>query len=184
MIAARYGLGTVTLVPRCGGALRVRARAAPLILRGGFIAMPINQAEPPQAHEILKSNPEAIYLDVRTEPEFAQGHPAGAINVPVVFFKGPGQMELNGEFVDVVVKTLPREKKLVVGCLAGGRSQRACELLEAAGYIDLTNVRGGFGGARDASGQVVVAGWRDAGLPVSSEVGDNSYQALRRKAGL
>ena len=146
--------------------------------------MPINQAEPPQAHEILKSNPDAIYLDVRTEPEFAQGHPDGAINVPVVFIKGPGQMELNGEFVDVVAKTLPREKKLVVGCLAGGRSQRACELLEAAGYADLTNVRGGFGGARDASGQVVVAGWRDAGLPVSTEVGDNSYQALRRKAGL
>ena len=146
--------------------------------------MPINQVEPPQAHEILKSNPDAIYLDVRTEPEFALGHPDGAINVPVVFIKGPGQMELNGEFVDVVAKTLPREKKLVVGCLAGGRSQRACELLEAAGYADLTNVRGGFGGARDASGQVVVAGWRDAGLPVSTEVGDNSYQALRRKAGL
>jgi rhodanese-related sulfurtransferase len=146
--------------------------------------MPINQVEPPQAHEILKSNSDAIYLDVRTEPEFAQGHPDGAINVPVVFIKGPGQMELNGEFVDVVAKTLPREKKLVVGCLAGGRSQRACELLEAAGYADLTNVRGGFGGARDASGQVVVAGWRDAGLPVSTEVGDNSYQALRRKAGL
>ena len=146
--------------------------------------MPINQVEPPQAHEILKSNPDAIYLDVRTEAEFAQGHPAGAINVPVVFIKGPGQMELNGEFADVVAKTLPRDKKLVVGCLAGGRSQRACELLEAAGYSDLTNVRGGFGGARDASGQVVVAGWRDAGLPVSSEVGDNSYQALRRKAGL
>ena len=146
--------------------------------------MPINQVEPPQAHEILNSNPDAIYLDVRTESEFAQSHPAGAINVPVVFIKGPGQMELNGEFVDVVAKTLPHEKKLVVGCLAGGRSQRACELLEAAGYTDLTNVRGGFGGARDASGQVVVAGWRDAGLPVSSEVGDNSYQALRRKAGL
>ena len=146
--------------------------------------MPINQVEPPQAHEILKSNPDAIYLDVRTEPEFAQGHPEGAINVPVVFIKGPGQMELNGEFVDVVAKTLAPGKKLVVGCLAGGRSQRACELLEAAGYTDLTNVRGGFGGARDAAGQVVVTGWRDAGLPVSSEVGDNSYQALRRKAGL
>jgi rhodanese-related sulfurtransferase len=146
--------------------------------------MPINQVEPAQAHEILKSNPEAIYLDVRTEPEFAQGHPEGAINVPVVFIKGPGQMELNGEFVDVVAKTLAPGKKLVVGCLAGGRSQRACELLEAAGYTDLTNVRGGFGGARDAAGQVVVTGWRDAGLPVSSEVGDNSYQALRRKAGI
>jgi rhodanese-related sulfurtransferase len=68
--------------------------------------------------------------------------------------------------------------------MAGGRSQRACEILEGAGFSDLTNVRGGFGGARDQSGQVVVPGWRDAGLPVSNEVGENSYQSLRRKAGL
>ena len=76
----------------------------------------------------------------------------------MVFIKGPGQMELNGEFLEVVAKTVPHGKKLVVGCLSGGRSQRACELLEAAGYADLTNVRGGFGGARDAAGQVVVSG--------------------------
>ena len=56
-------------------------------------------------------------------------------------------------------------------------------MLEAAGYTDLTNVRGGFGGARDAAGQVVIAGWRDAGLPVSTELGDDGYQA-QRKAGL
>jgi rhodanese-related sulfurtransferase len=146
--------------------------------------MSIKQAEPQQAHEFLTSNPDAVYLDVRTEGEFAQGHPANAINIPVVFIKGPGQMELNGDFIDVVAKTLPRDKKLVVGCLAGGRSQRACELLEAAGYTDLTNVRGGFGGARDGSGQIIAPGWRDSGLPVSSEVGESGYQAMRRRAGM
>ncbi len=146
--------------------------------------MPIKQVEPPEAHELLKTNPNALYLDVRTESEFAQGHPTGAINIPVVFIKGPGQMELNEDFLAVATKILPREKKLAVGCLAGGRSQRACELLEAAGYTDLTNVHGGFGGARDASGQIVVKGWRDAGLPVSTELGDSDYQSLRRKAGL
>jgi len=146
--------------------------------------MSIKQAEPQQAHQILTSNPDAIYLDVRTEAEFAQGHPANAINVPVVFIKGPGQMELNGDFIEVVAKTLPREKKMVVGCLAGGRSQSACELLEAAGYTDLTNVRGGFGGVRDASGQIVTPGWLDSELPVSDEVGECGYQAMRRRAGL
>ncbi|HEV3111297.1 MAG TPA: rhodanese-like domain-containing protein [Candidatus Binataceae bacterium] len=146
--------------------------------------MAIKQTEPPQAHEILQANPDAIYLDVRTEAEFAQGHPAGAINIPVVFIKGPGQMEPNDDFLSVAEKALPTNKKLVVGCMAGGRSQRACEILEGAGFSDLTNVRGGFGGARDQSGQVVVPGWRDAGLPVSNEVGENSYQSLRRKAGL
>jgi rhodanese-related sulfurtransferase len=132
----------------------------------------------------LQANSDALYLDVRTEQEFAQGHPAGAINVPFVFIKGPGQMEPNPDFVAVVEKTIPKAKKLVVGCLSGGRSQRACEALEQQGYSDLTNVRGGFGGARDASGQVVAAGWRDAGLPVSQDLGAASYQELRKKAGL
>jgi rhodanese-related sulfurtransferase len=146
--------------------------------------MAINQAEPAQANETLTKNPGAVYLDVRTENEFAQGHPAGAINIPVVFIKGPGQMEPNPDFVAVVEKVLPKATKLVVGCLSGGRSQRACEMLEQAGYTDLTDVRGGFGGARGGSGQVIVTGWRDAGLPVTTELGEAAYSAQRRKAGL
>jgi len=146
--------------------------------------MAIKQAEPPQAHDVLKANPEAIYVDVRTEGEFAQSHPAGAINIPVVFIKGPGQMEPNHEFLVVAEKVLPKDKILIVGCMAGGRSQRACELLEEVGYGDLTNVQGGFGGARDQTGNVVIQGWRESGLPVSSDIGENSYQSLRGKAGL
>ena len=146
--------------------------------------MAIQQQVPPDAYETLKKNPEALYLDVRTEGEFAAGHPAGAINIPVMVAKGPGQMQLNLDFVEVAEKVIPRGMKLVVGCMAGGRSQRACEMLEEAGYTDLTNVVGGFGGQRDASGKVVVAGWRDAGLPVTSELGDASYQAQRTKAGV
>lgn len=146
--------------------------------------MPIQQLEPPQAYEVLNSNPDALYVDVRTEAEFERGHPTGAVNVPVVFIKGPGEMVPNEEFLAVAEKSFPKNRKLVVGCMAGGRSQRACEILEQAGYTDLTNVRGGFGGARDASGAVIVPGWRDAGLPVSTETGDSSYAAMRRKAGL
>jgi len=146
--------------------------------------MAIKQAEPPQAHETLTNNPGAVYLDVRMEAEFAQGHPVGAINIPVVFLRGPGQMEVNPDFVAVAEKVLPKTTMVVVGCLAGGRSQRACEMLEAAGYTNLTNVRGGFGGARDDSGQVVVPGWRDAGLPVTTELGEAAYAVQRKKAGL
>jgi rhodanese-related sulfurtransferase len=146
--------------------------------------MPIKQVEPPQAHEILQTNPNALYVDVRTEEEFAQGHPAGAINIPVVFLKPGAAPQPNDSFLEVAQKALPKDKKLVVGCMAGGRSQRACEILEEAGYFDLTNVRGGFGGARDASGAIVVVGWRDAGLPVSHELGDSSYRSLCDKAGI
>jgi len=146
--------------------------------------MAIRQIEPPQAHEILSNDPQALYLDVRTEGEFAQGHAEGAINIPVIFIKGPGVSEENADFLSVAQKLLPQGKKLVVGCLSGGRSQHACEILEQAGYTDLSNVRGGFGGARDGSGRVIVAGWRDAGLPVSDEVSESGYQALRKKAGI
>jgi rhodanese-related sulfurtransferase len=147
--------------------------------------MPIKQVEPWQAHEILKTNPEAVYLDVRTEEEFANGHPEGAVNIPVVFSRGPGQFEVNAEFLLVAEKIFPKDTTLVVGCMAGQRSQRACEMLEQVAYAKLTNVRGGFGGARNAGGQIVVKGWRDSGLPVSSEVDQkNSYQALRKKAGV
>jgi rhodanese-related sulfurtransferase len=146
--------------------------------------MAIKQVEPPQAHHVLKNNPEAVYLDVRTEEEFAQGHAAGAINIPVLFMRGPGQREPNADFVKLAEKVLPKGKTLVVGCMAGGRSQQACEILEEAGYSDLSNIRGGWGGARDALGNILVAGWRDAGLPTSNELGDASYQGLRKKAGL
>jgi rhodanese-related sulfurtransferase len=146
--------------------------------------MPIKEQKPPEAYETLKQNPDAIYLDVRTEGEFAQGHAAGAINIPVVFIKGPGQMQPNPDFLEVAEKVLPKSRKLVVGCLAGGRSMRACEMLEDAGYTDLTNVTGGFGGQRDQSGNVVVTGWRDSGLPVSTDAGDATYEAQRKKAGL
>jgi rhodanese-related sulfurtransferase len=146
--------------------------------------MPIKQVEPPQAYQILQKNPDAIYVDVRTEAEFAQGHPEGAINLPVVFLKPGAPPQPNDSFLDVARKVLPQDKKLVVGCMAGGRSQRACEILEQGGYGDLTNVRGGFGGARDATGAMIVTGWRDAGLPVSRELGDSAYQALRKKAGI
>ncbi|HTW86907.1 MAG TPA: rhodanese-like domain-containing protein [Candidatus Binataceae bacterium] len=145
--------------------------------------MPIQQLEPPQAYEVLNRNPDALYVDVRTEAEFERGHPAGAVNIPVVFIKGPGEMEPNEEFLAVAEKTLPKNRKLVIGCMAGGRSQRACEMLEQAGYADLTNVRGGFGGARDASGAVIVPGWREAGLPVSTDLADSSYPVMRKKAG-
>ncbi len=128
--------------------------------------MSIAQKTPPEAHEILRRHPDAVYLDVRTEGEFEAGHPAGALNVPVLFVDpATRQPQPNPDFVAVVERHVPRTAKLVVGCQAGGRSQSACELLAAAGYTDLTNVRGGFGGLREPSG-AVVPGWRDAGLPV------------------
>jgi rhodanese-related sulfurtransferase len=131
--------------------------------------MDIPQTTPPEAFDTLQKHPDAVYLDVRTVEEFEAGHPTGARNIPVLLLD-PATREPreNADFVAVVERELPRTTKLVVGCQAGGRSQRACELLAQAGWTDVTNVHGGFGGARDRLGRVVVPGWRDAGLPVET----------------
>ena len=145
--------------------------------------MDIPQTTPADAHDTLTRQPGAVYLDVRTEPEFEAGHPVGARNVPVVFFDpATRQPAPNPDFLATVEKSVPRGAKVLVGCQSGVRSQRACELLADAGYTDVTNVRGGFGGARDGSGRVVVPGWRDAGLPVETgATPGTSYADLRKK---
>jgi rhodanese-related sulfurtransferase len=145
--------------------------------------MPIKQVDPLEAADLLKNHREAVYLDVRTEDEFAAGYPAGALNVPFMFLI-PGNPQQNPDFLTVVGKLLQKDQKIIVGCRSGARSQRACEELEQAGYTDLTNVRGGYGGARDASGNIAVKGWEDSHLPISHDLSENSYQALRSKAGL
>ena len=144
--------------------------------------MTIRQVAPDEAHRLL-SDEGYRYLDVRTEPEFADGHPATAVNVPVVFpDRATGQMAMNPDFLTVVEAHLPKDTKIVVGCLSGGRSQRAAEVLTQAGYSHVVNMQGGFGGARDQTGRTVVAGWAERGLPICKDCGaENSYAGLRRK---
>jgi rhodanese-related sulfurtransferase len=143
--------------------------------------MNISQVTPPEAYAALQQDPHAVYLDVRTEAEFEAGHPAGARNVPVVFFDAATRQPApNAEFVAVVERHVPRSGKVVVGCASGVRSQRACELLAQAGYTDVSNVRGGFAGARDPSG--IVPGWAEAGLPVErGQTSGASYAELKAK---
>ncbi len=129
--------------------------------------MSIEQINPTIAAERMKdAGHPATYLDVRTVEEYEAGHPAGAYNVPVMVRDETGQMGPNPNFQRDVEKLFPKNKKLVVGCMAGGRSQRACQILQTGGYESLANVQGGFGGARDPSGQIVVKGWSQEGLPV------------------
>ena len=145
--------------------------------------MPVNQRPPPEAKRYLDANPDAVYLDVRTEPEFANGHPPGAINIPVVLPGPGGQMMPNPDFLVVVSKVIPKDRAIVCGCQVGGRSQMAANLLEQAGYSELTNMPGGFGGLQDPTTGEVIVGWEDEGFEVETQVTDeSSYEGLKRKA--
>ena len=131
-----------------------------------------------QAHQQQVAG--ATYLDVRSVPEFQQGHPEGAFNIPLLHLDAQtGQMRPNPEFLDVVKATFAAATPMVVGCKMGGRSQQACELLSSAGYQDVTNVLGGWGGAP----QMGHVGWLQAGLPVDTASDPaRAYDALHKKA--
>lgn len=125
------------------------------------------------------------YVDVRSVPEFDQGHPEGADNVPLLHLDpATRQMQPNPDFLAVMQANYPPDTKLLIGCQMGGRSAQAGQLLLGAGYQDVTNVAGGYGGARDPrTGQLVAEGWAAAGLPVEQQASPGRrYDDLKRKS--
>lgn len=74
----------------------------------------------------------AVVIDVREVDEYASGRIPGAVNAPLSDL---------GSHVDVFRADSP----VYVVCQAGGRSARAIEALEEAGFGGLVNVVGGTG---------------------------------------
>lgn len=72
-----------------------------------------------EAHARVKNG--AILLDVRTTAEFAEGHPEGAINIPV-------------DDLEKRLSELPKDKEIVTYCKSGRRSGLATETLKKAGH--------------------------------------------------
>ena len=144
--------------------------------------MAIKEVTPQQAHDILSKDPSVVYIDVRTEGEFANGHPQGAVNIPVAFPDPARGMMMNKDFVKVVEANFPHDKRIIVGCQAGPRSSAAAGFLQQADFQDISNMIGGFGGMRDPMGTVIAPGWASSGLPVSNDNGDGvNYESLKGK---
>ena len=95
--------------------------------------MAIKEITPQQAHDILKADASVVYIDVRTEREFTNGHPQGAVNIPVALPDPARGMAMNPDFVKVVEANFPHEKKIIVGCQAGPRSSAAAGFAAAGG---------------------------------------------------
>ncbi len=134
----------------------------------------IVRLSPAEAHERVQAG--YVYVDVRTEAEFAEGHPAGSYNVP-----GPGGVAPNADFVRVMNQLFPRDAKIVVGCRSGGRSLRAAHALVADGYTNVVDQRAGWDGVRDTFGQMTEAGWSRVGLPTErGATPGKTYSDLKR----
>ncbi len=82
----------------------------------------------------------ATVVDVRDDDEYATGHVAGAVSLPL-------------PEVQARMRELPKDQTIYVICQGGGRSGKAADLLGAAGF-DVRSVAGGTGAWVEAGGEV------------------------------
>ena len=119
---------------------------------------------PQEAFQFLKTNPNAVLVDVRSEIEFLfVGHPVGSIHVP--WNDGP-DWEINPDFVAHVKKIANEARPVLLICRSGVRSLEAGKALKEAGFREVYNVQHGFEGDLDESHRrSSLNGWRHDGLP-------------------
>lgn len=86
--------------------------------------------------EKIENNPDIIFVDVRTEMEFAGslGHFKNAILIPIQVFE-----------TDYKKLLKYKDKELILYCSAAIRSTRAQRLLEEKGFTKAYNLIGGIG---------------------------------------
>lgn len=81
-----------------------------------------------------------LLVDVRTAEEFASGHIAGAVNIPV--------QELGSRLAEI-----GKDRPVVVYCRSGSRSAQAASILDDAGYSGVYDLGG-------------IVDWQQAGFPI------------------
>ena len=126
---------------------------------------------PATAWEILNDDPEAILIDVRTEPEWR------FVGVPDLSTVGKSTlllswqsyptMEVNEAFAtEVEDRGLDHDRPILLLCRSGVRSRHAAIELTQRGFRRCYNVSDGFEGAKDEDGRRgALGGWKASGLP-------------------
>jgi rhodanese-related sulfurtransferase len=128
---------------------------------------------PQQAYELLRSEPRAVLIDVRSEMEFLfVGHPVDAIHIAWI---DEPDWDINPDFVkhvrQVMLGGLSRISEqnsapVLLICRSGKRSLEAGEKLVEAGFTEVYNVQEGFEGELDDNHhRSSMGGWRFHGLP-------------------
>jgi rhodanese-related sulfurtransferase len=85
----------------------------------------------------------AMILDVRETSEYATGHIAGAVLIPL------GELSSR-------LQELPKERLIIVQCRSGSRSAQGRDLLVKNGFVNVTSLSGG------------ILAWQAAGYPIET----------------
>jgi rhodanese-related sulfurtransferase len=163
-------------------ATRLAARQSSTWTKHGYKENPVSQPKTVTPEEAAKLLEEGYsYIDVRSEPEFEAGHVPGALNVPVMNRAAMGMVP-NEDFVSVMQRAFNPDDKLVVGCKAGGRSKRAIDLLNQAGFAQLVDMPAGWDGTRDPFGRAI-PGWSKLDLPTETGAPEGqSYADVKQRS--
>lgn len=107
------------------------------------VPSPVRDVSPVEA-QAATSKPYSQFVDVRTPDEYGGGHAARSRNIPL-------------DTLQANLDTLEKNEPVYVICETGGRSQKAAQLIAAAGFNNVLNVAGG------------TVAWRQAGLPMETK---------------
>ena len=128
---------------------------------------------PKEAYDLLKKNPQAVLIDIRSTMEHLMiGHPRDAIHIawldepdwtPNPRFVSHVREVLLGGFLGADEDSPP---SVVLICRSGRRSLEAGRALIESGIKNVFHVDSGFEGPMDENHQrSTIAGWRHDGLP-------------------
>lgn len=96
-----------------------------------FGAKRVVNITPPELQQRLEKGEKPQIIDVREPWEYKEGHIPGSILRPL------GQIRIWS-------KELNQDDEIVLLCRTGARSETAFQYLQAAGFKNLKNVRGGI----------------------------------------
>jgi molybdopterin/thiamine biosynthesis adenylyltransferase/rhodanese-related sulfurtransferase len=113
----------------------------------------IEEIDASEARERLDG---ALFLDVREQDEWDEGHVPGAVHVP----RGYLESRIEGLVPD-------RDRAIVVYCAGGSRSAFGAKSLNELGYTDVVSLAGGF------------TDWKRNGFPIDLNAGLTKEQRSR-----
>lgn len=86
-----------------------------------------------EAKQIMKEDPLAILLDVRSKQEYNEYHLDGAVCIP------------NFEIANQIPKVIENKNQtIIVYCKSGARSKKTISILKKMGYQSLYEIAGGI----------------------------------------
>jgi len=122
------GVSTPSLVAQSADAPRIEKKAYDKMLKT-LLDHSVNEVSVQEAANLKE---EAIFLDAREPAEFDVSHIEGAK------FIGYEKFDLSN------VKDIPKDRKIIVYCSVGYRSEKISEQLLEAGFKDVSNLYGGI----------------------------------------